>query len=149
MIKRLFVDTAYKINTSNKYADTKRFVYNLLENNNYRYKKIFDLFMITLIFASVIILIREVKSHVNDHLLFFNNYIISIIFFIEYVFRLWISSSVTEVIIKQSEYDSMLGDEFNIKKALKDIAYAKLKYIFSLKAMVDLLAIIPLRTGEK
>ena len=143
MIKRLFVDTAYKINTSNKYADTKRFVYNLLENNNYRYKKIFDLFMITLIFASVIILIREVKSHVNDHLLFFNNYIISIIFFIEYVFRLWISSSVTEVIIKQSEYDSMLGDEFNIKKALKDIAYAKLKYIFSLKAMVDLLAIIP------
>ncbi|WP_373003457.1 ion transporter [Sulfurimonas sp.] len=143
MFKRMIVDIAYFINTSEAYQRKKRFFYNLLENSSYRYKKYFDIFMITLIFASVVILIREVKSHVNDDLLFFNNYIISIIFFIEYMLRLWISSSVTQVIINQSEHDVMLGDKFKLLKALKDITVAKFKYILSIKAIIDLLAIIP------
>ena len=143
MLKRLLVDTAYHINTSEKYAKTKRFFYNLLENSNYKYKKYFDLFMITLIFASVVILVREVKSHVDDSLLFFNNYIISIIFFIEYMLRLWVISSVTKVIIEQSEHDAMLGEEFQLTKPLKEITKVKVKYILSVKAIIDLLAIIP------
>ena len=143
MLKRLIIDGAYYLNTSVVYKKKKRFFYNLLENSSYRYKKYFDIFMITLIFISVIILIREVKSHVNDSLLFFNNYIISIIFFIEYILRLWVSSSVTKVIIGQSEHDIMLGDKFNFMKALKDIIIIKFKYILSFKAIVDLLAIIP------
>ncbi|MEA2091525.1 MAG: ion transporter, partial [Campylobacterota bacterium] len=143
MLKRLIVDGAYYLNTSEAYQKKKRFFYNLLENSSYRYKKYFDLFMITLIFISVIILIREVKSHVNDNLLFFNNYIISIIFFIEYMLRLWVSSSVTESIIKQSEHDVMLGDKFRLLKTLKDITAIKFKYILSVKAIIDLLAIIP------
>lgn len=142
-MKRLVVDFAYFLNTSAGYQNTKRFFYNLLENSNYKYKKYFDIFMITLIFISVAILIREVKSHVNDNLLFFNNYIISIIFFIEYILRLWISSSASDVIIKQSEHDSLLGEDFRLFKALKNITFDKFRYIFSFKAMVDLLAIIP------
>lgn len=99
--------------------------------------------MITLIFISVIILVREVKSHVDDSLLFFNNYIISIIFFIEYMLRLWVISSVTKVIIEQSEHDAMLGDEFHVLKPLKEITKVKVKYMLSVKAIIDLLAIIP------
>jgi voltage-gated potassium channel len=143
LLKRLLIDTAYQINTSNNYAKTKHFFYNLLENGNYRYKKVFDLFMIALIFSSVFILIREVKSHVNDELLFFNNYIISIIFFIEYMLRFWISSSVTGIIIKHSEHDALLGDEFKFLRALKEILHVKLKYVTSFKAIIDLLAILP------
>jgi voltage-gated potassium channel len=143
LIKRLIVDFAYYLNTSKAYKKNKRFFYNLLENSNYKYKKYFDIFMITLIFISVIILIREVKSHVNDNLLFFNNYIISIIFFIEYMLRLWISSSASKMIIEQSEHDLMLGDKFRLSKAFFEIIKAKLKYIVSFKAMIDLLAIIP------
>lgn len=143
MLKRLLVDTAYYINTSKKYAKNKHFFYNLLENSNYKYKKIFDLFMITLIFISVVILVREVKSPVNDNLLFFNNYVISIIFFIEYMLRLWISSSITQIIINQSEHDALLGEKFNIYKSLKEILIVKLKYITSFQAIIDLLAIIP------
>ncbi|EDZ61550.1 potassium channel protein 1 [Sulfurimonas gotlandica GD1] len=139
----MIVDLAYFINTSDAYQRKKRFFYNLLENSSYKYKKYFDIFMITLIFASVVILIREVKSHVNDDLLFFNNYIVSIIFFIEYMLRLWISSSVTQVIIDQSEHDVMLGNKFKLLKAIKDIIIAKFKYILSIKAIIDLLAIIP------
>jgi len=143
LFKPLLVNSAYYINTSKKYAKIKHFFYNLLENSNYKYKRVFDLFMIALIFSSVVILIREVKSPINDGLLFFNNYVISIIFFIEYMLRFWISSSITEVIIKQSEHDLMLGDEFKAAKALKKIALIKLKYVISVKAIIDLLAIIP------
>ena len=99
--------------------------------------------MITLIFASVIILVREVKSHVDDNLLFFNNYIISLIFFIEYMLRLWVVSSVTKIIIEQSEHDAMLGEKFQLTKPIKEILKVKFKYMISFKAIIDLLAVIP------
>jgi len=143
MLKHWLVDTAYQISTSKKYAKNKTFFYNLLENSDFKYKKYFDLVMIALIFASVIILIREVKSHVNDYLLFFNNYVISIVFLIEYILRLWVNSSVTNIIIQKSEHDAMLGDEFQLFSALKEITAVKFRYILSPKAIIDLLAILP------
>lgn len=139
----MIVDGAYAINTSKRYAKTKHFFYNLLENDSYAYKKVFDLFMIALIFSSVAILIREVKSHVDDSLLFFNNYVISMLFLIEYVLRLWVSSSVSDTIIKRSEYDVMLAREFNLWAALKDITIVKIKYMLTPKAIIDLFAILP------
>jgi len=143
MLKHWLVDTAYQVSTSKKYAKIKTFFYNLLENSDFKYKKYFDLLMIAFIFASVIILIREVKSHVNDYLLFFNNYVISIVFLIEYILRLWVNSSVTNIIIQNSEHDAMLGDEFKLFNTLKEIIAVKFRYILSLKAIIDLLAIIP------
>jgi len=143
LFRKLLVDSAYYINTSTSYAKTKHFFYKLLEDPKSWYKKYFDTFMIMLIFMSVFILIREVKSHVNDELLFFNNYIISLIFFIEYMLRLWISSSVTQIIIDRDEHDTILGNKLNLFKVFKQVISVKLKYIFTLKAMVDLLAIVP------
>jgi len=143
MIRSLIIDWAYFLSTSHNYQATKRFFYNLLENDKYRFKKYFDILMITLIMISVVILIREVKSHVNDFLLFFNNFVISIIFLIEYLLRLWVSGSVTEIIIKQNDYDTMLGQDFNLFKATRKVLRAKLSYISSPRAIIDLLAIIP------
>lgn len=143
MIKNLIVDGAYFLNTSKNYQAVKRFFYNLLENDSYTYKKYFDMLMITLIIISVVVLIREVKSHVNDFFLYFNNYIVSIIFLIEYILRLWVNSSVTQTIIKQSEHDAMLGEEFNLLSAFAKISKDKLVYITSVRAIIDLLAIVP------
>ncbi|MDF1874662.1 ion transporter [Sulfurimonas sp. SAG-AH-194-I05] len=143
MIKRLIVDFAYFINTSGKYQKKKHFFYDLLENNSYKYKKYFDIFMITLIFISVVIFIQEVKSEVDTRLLYFNNYIISFIFLVEYLLRLWISSSISKTIIEQSEHDFILGEKFRFFKAFKNILIIKFRYILSFKAIVDLLAIIP------
>lgn len=143
MLKFLLVDIAYFLNTSNKYAKIKLFFYDFLENNSNKYKRYFDFFMITLILISVVILIREVKFHVSDELLFFNNFVISIIFLIEYILRLWLSGSVSTIIIKQNEHDTMLGNKFKFSKALKDILILKIKYVLSIKAIIDLLAILP------
>lgn len=140
---RLLVDIAYKINTSVWYQKKKRFVYNILENDEYKYKKYFDIFMMFLIFSSVSILIYEVKASVHDYLNVFNSYVISVIFFIEYLLRFWISSSVTKVIINQDEYSDLLSRDFDLLFVIKRITKDKLEYIFSPKAIIDLLAIMP------
>jgi len=143
MFKKLLLNGAYFLSTSNHYQATKHFFYNLLENDTYKYKKYFDFFMIVLIVLSVIILIQEVKTPINDYLLFFNNYIVSVFFLLEYLFRLWVNGNASEIMIKQDEYDSMLSREFNLKIALKKISKEKFQYILSLRAIIDLLAIIP------
>jgi voltage-gated potassium channel len=143
MLKRWIINYAYYLDTSKSYQNTKRFFYNILENDKNRYKKYIDIFMITLIFISVIVLIREVKHHVNDYLMFFSNYVISFIFFIEYMLRLWVSSSVSKIIVARAEHDTFLHREVNLFKAFKQILKVKLSYMASPKAIIDLLAILP------
>lgn len=143
IFKRFIVDSSYAVNGAKGYQNRKRFFRNLLENDEYKYKKYFDIIMILLIFISVAILIREVKHVLPYHLVFFNSYIISIIFFIEYLLRFWIYGSITQAIIKRYEYDSYLGQKFSLSKALRNILQSKLNYIFSVRAIIDLLAVLP------
>ena len=140
---RLLVDLSYFLNSSVWYQRKRRFFYNLLENDEYKYKRSFDIFMMILIFISVSILIYEVKREAHDALKFFNYYIISFIFFVEYMLRLWISSSVSQVIIHQDEYSDLLGRKFNIWFVCKRILKDKLTYMLSPKAIIDLLAVLP------
>jgi len=143
MLKRLVVDAAYALQASQGYQKKKRFFYNLLENDKNRYKRYIDIVMILLVFTSVAVLIRQVKHPVNDWLLFFSNYIISIIFFIEYLLRLWVSSSVSKIIVDRSEHDTFLHNRVNLFAALRDVFFLKIKYILSIRAIIDLLAILP------
>lgn len=143
MLKRWILDFAYYLDTSKAYQKRKRFFYNILENDNNKYKKYIDLLMIFLIFISVGVLIREVKHHVNDELMFFSNYIISFMFFIEYSLRLWVSSSVSKIIVARAEHDTFLLREINLAKAFKIVLKVKLQYMLSVKAIIDLLAIMP------
>jgi len=140
---RLLVDFAYFLNSSVWYQRKRRFFYNILENDDYKYKKYFDVFMMILIFTSVSILIYEVKRDSHDFFKFFNTYVISFIFFIEYMLRLWISSSISKVIIHQNEYSDLLGRKFDLLYILRRILRDKLDYMLSVKAIIDLLAIMP------
>lgn len=142
-LNRLIVDGAYFLNTSETYQHKKQFFYDILENDRFQYKKYFDIFMIMLIFSSVIILIVEVKSEMNIYLKFFNVYVISFIFFVEYILRFWISSSVSEIIINRSEHATALGRKFYLYKAIISVIKAKLSFVFSIRAIIDLLAILP------
>lgn len=142
-LSRLTVNLAYALQASHDYQRTKRFFYNLLENANFPYKRIFDYVMIALIFSSVFILIREVKHHVNDELLFFNNYVISLIFLGEYLLRMWIYSDTSKIIIAQYEGDEFLQRNFRLRTAIWKAVRTKLLYMRSPAAVVDLLAIVP------
>ena len=142
-LSRPVIDFAYFLNHSTSYQKKRRFFYNILENDEYKYKKTFDIFMMLLIFSSVSILIYEVKRDAHDYLNLFNTYIISIIFFIEYILRLWVTSSVSKVIIHQNEYSDLLGRDFDLLYVIKRVFKDKLEYILSIKAIIDLLAIMP------
>ncbi len=142
-LSRFLISFAYYLRSNAKYQKRRRFFYNLLENDNYKYKHYFDYFMIFLIFVSVFVLIREVHHHVDDVLMFINNVIISFIFFIEYLLRLWVNGSVTKIILEQEEHDTMLSREFQLDEVLKRIAKVKFEYMMTPKAIIDLLAILP------
>jgi voltage-gated potassium channel len=76
-------------------------------------------------------------------MLFFSNYVISIIFFIEYILRLWVNSSVSKIIVARAEHDTFLFHEVNLYKALKTVLKVKFSYMLSPQAIIDLLAIMP------
>ncbi|MEA1920641.1 MAG: ion transporter [Campylobacterota bacterium] len=140
---RLLIKSAYFLNGSRSYQNTKIFFYNFLENNSYPYKKYFDAFMIFLIFSSVLILIREVKFHLDDAYMVFNDYIISIIFLFEYLLRMWVYNSSSDIIIKQHEDDEFLQRRFKFWKSLKNVFLKKIEYARSPTAIIDFLAIVP------
>lgn len=142
-MSRLLINFAYYLNSSDNYQKKRRFFYNLLENDDYKYKKYFDICMMFLIFSSVSILIYEVKSDIHPWLNIFNAYVISLIFLVEYLLRLWIHSSISQVIINQDEYSDLLGRNFDFFFVVKKIFQDKLEYIISPKAIIDLLAIMP------
>ena len=143
MIGRWVVGIAFFLHDSSRYRRLKKFFHNLLENPTYPYKKFFDYTMMVLIVISVYILVHHVKYEVKPDWLFFNNYVISVIFLIEYLLRLWIFSDNSKVIIEQYEHDLFLQRPFNVLAALRQIIVIKLKFVFSLSAIIDLLAIMP------
>ncbi len=143
LFSRLLVDGAYALKTSPRYKATKHFFYNLLENSSYPYKRYFDLMMMVLIFSSVIILIRDVRHETHDFLALFNDYIISFIFLVEYLFRFWVISDSSGMMIKQYEKDELLQRRFRVGHALFKVFLAKWNHVRSPAAIIDLLAIMP------
>jgi voltage-gated potassium channel len=142
-LARFMVKSAYALHGSASYQKFKQFFYNLLENNAYPYKKYFDLFMIALIFSSVIIIIRDVKYEAHDMLQYFNDYVVSVIFLIEYLLRLWVYNSNSELIIRRYENDEFLQRDFRPLHTFKKIALKKFEYMSSPSAIIDILAIMP------
>ena len=99
--------------------------------------------MMILIVISVYILVHHVKYEVKPDWLFFNNYVISVIFLIEYLLRLWVYSDNSKAIIEQYEHDLFLQRPFKVLTALHHIILTKSKFVFSPSAIIDLLAIMP------
>ncbi|SMC09763.1 ion transporter [Nitratiruptor tergarcus] len=142
-IAQLIIDLAFLLDNSITYNKIKRFFKNLLENDDYKYKKYFDYFMIFLILSSVIIIIEEVKTPINKWLYYYDVYFVTGVFIIEYLLRMWIYNDSRKIIIEEFEESVFLSRPFDLKKVCKEIIKKKLEYIFSPLAIIDLLAIIP------
>ncbi len=140
---QLLIDFAFLLEGSPRYKKIKRFFKNLLENDDYPYKKYFDAFMIFLILSSVIIIIEEVKSPISKWLYYYDVYFVTGVFIIEYLLRLWVYNDIHKIIIEEFENSVFLEREFDTKKVIKEIIKSKLEYILSPMAIIDLLAILP------
>ncbi len=140
---QFLVDLAFLLDNSLRYQRIKRFFKNLLENDDYPYKKYFDYFMIFLILSSVVIIIEEVKTPISKWLYYYDVYFVTGVFIVEYLLRLWVYNDVHKIIILEYEESLFLERPFDTKRVLKEIIKKKLEYIFSPLAIIDLLAILP------
>ena len=142
-MEKFLVYIATLLNVSKRYNDTKNFFRNLLENDNYKYKKYFDFFMIIIVLSSVFILLYDVKNTLGKILYIYDIYVVTTIFIIEYLIRFWIYNDVRDIILNEYEESSFLNKKFDTKKVLKEIFAKKLEYVTSPFAIIDLLAILP------
>lgn len=137
------VKRAYQVEASPSYQSTKNFFYNLLENEQYKYKRVFDIFMIFIILSSVFILVIEVKKPLPVWLDDYDIYFVTTIFISEYLLRMWVYSDVHKIVIRKYEESQYLHQSLSLSTLVSLIAKNKWGYITSPSALVDLIAILP------
>jgi voltage-gated potassium channel len=140
---RLLISFAFYIDSNVKYKKAKKFFNRLMNDNDYRLKKFFDFFMLFLVIASVGILLYDIKHDLNPYLEDFDFYIVTMIFAVEYVLRLWVYNDIHKIILEEYEESTFLEKEFSVKKVIKKTLYKKWEYIKSPFAVIDFLAILP------
>ena len=132
-----------KLHKSKRYKRAKSAVRTLLEDPTSRFKKIFDLTIIFLILSSVFILIYEVKHPIPKWMDIYDIYVVSFVFLIEYLLRLWIYNDLSDEFISEYDRSIKLGMEFRVWKTLAALSVKKLSYVIKPAAIVDMLAILP------
>jgi len=135
------------IEGSKRYRRIKDFVYNLIENDSYLYKKYFDFFMIAVILTSVTLLVIDVKHHIPlwlDHL---DLYVVTSIFIVEYLARMWIYSDIHKIIIEEYEEAFYFEKKVSVLCVFLKMLKNKWGYISSVSAIIDLIAILPSYRG--
>ena len=129
---------SHKIDNSSRYQKTKSFFRSILEDVNYPYKKYFDYFMIFLIIGSIGILIASKTVKIPEWLIDLDLYFVTIVFALEYLLRVWISHDIHKyVVASQKQSDEKRSKHYWI------LAKYKLRYMLSLPALIDLVAIFP------
>jgi len=146
-LKHLFVKylvtLSYYLESSTRYKRLKGFFNNLLNNDDYPYKKYFDLFMVFVILSSVIILVVDVREHVAYWLEWYDLYVVTVIFIVEYILRLWVHGDMHKIVIAHYEESEFFEKPFSLKKVFSEIFAEKWEYITSVPAIIDLVAILP------
>jgi len=143
VIAKLLIYIATFLNVSKRYNKVKTFFRNLLENDDYKYKRYFDIFMILMVLSSVFILLYDIQNTIGQALYIYDIYVVTTVFVTEYLIRFWIYNDCREIILQEAEEAAFLKREFDTKKVLKAIFLKKLEYVTSPFAIIDLLAILP------
>ena len=132
----LIVKLSDKIDSSVRYQKVKSFFRSILEDVNYPYKKYFDAFMIVLIVLSIFILILGKSEKVPEWLIEIDLYFVTGIFALEYLLRVWISQDTYN-------YNVSSESELGYSERFWRMVRSKLRYMASLPALIDLIAIFP------
>jgi voltage-gated potassium channel len=143
MLKELLTQFAFFLHGSKRYKNIKTTFSNFLLNSDYEYKKYFDIFMISLIVVSIAILVYEVKNPVPDWIDFFDIYLVTTIFLIEYISRVWVHNDWHKLVVKEVGEAQFLNREVSLWKPTKDTLKGKVQYLLTPTAIIDLLAILP------
>ena len=145
--KHFFLSFAYFIESFRAYRRIKSFVYNLIENDQYPYKKYFDFFMIIVILTSVTLLVIDVKHHIPVWIDELDLYVVTSILILEYLARMWVYSDVHKIVIDEYEESRFFDKRLSFFHLFWKIFQNKWGYISSFSAIIDLIAILPSYRG--
>ena len=134
----LVLKLSQMIDRSVYYQRTKSFFRSLLNDIHYPYKKYFDWFMISLILISITILILSKSGRLPEWLIKVDLYFITTVFALEYLLRVWVSQDTHKHILATSKMKDAGIKEYYLIPLKK-----RLEYLFSLPALIDLIAIFP------
>jgi voltage-gated potassium channel len=137
MVKGVLLKLSTFLYYSHRYQKTKAFLRQLLTDNNYRYKRYFDMSMILLIVFSITLLILSKNSKIPQSLIEFDLYIVSAIFALEYLLRFWVYNDVHQEVVENLQQNRL--DDALVWQPMK----RKIRYLFTPSAIIDLLAIFP------
>ncbi len=141
-IKESLVKFSYHLNSSRRYRDVKDIVKEVLEDSNSHKKRNFDLFMIILVLVTICILIFEIKHQLHPFV-YFIEAIAIVIFIIEWLGRVWVSSDSHKIVIQNYEKLESRNKDISLGLLLGEVVKKKLKFILSPMSIIDLLAILP------
>jgi len=145
--KNFIVKLAYFLESSVQYNKIKQFFYDLLENDNYPYKKYFDFFMIFVILSSVTLLVMDVKHHVPQWLDDLDLYFVTTVFIVEYILRMWVYSDIHKIVIETHEEAVFFSKPLKLSNVFKKVLKDKWEYMTTPSAIIDLIAILPSYRG--
>ncbi len=141
-LKKSLVSFSYSLAASKKYKSIKSLTKEILEDQDSIKKRYFDIFMIFLVLATIIIFIYEIKHDL--HPIYFAIEVGAIIIFIiEWLGRFWVSSDIHQIVIQKYEKAEIRNRELKLSTLIKEIGLKKLKFVFSPMSIIDLLAILP------
>ncbi len=142
-IVKFIVNFSFFLEESKKYNNFKRLFRDILNNQNYKYNKYFNYLMMFLIISSVTIIIEEVKHPIEKWLLFYDIYLVTAFFIVEYLMRMWVYNDIHKIIIEEFQDSIFVEKRFDLWGVVKKIVIKKIEYITSPLAIVDVLAILP------
>jgi len=140
---KLLISFAFYLDSNVKYKKIKSFFNRLMNDDDYQPKKIFDFFMLFLVITSVGILLYDIKHHLKPWIENFDFYVVTTIFAVEYVLRLWVYNDIHKIILEEYEESTFLEREYSLKNVFKKIILKKWEYVKSPFAIIDFLAILP------
>jgi voltage-gated potassium channel len=133
VLERYLIAWAQRLKNSSNYQQSKHFFREIFYDIESPYKHYFDLFMIVLIVISTAVVILDKTKTIQQWLLWVDIYLITVVFAMEYLLRLWVAHDIHAMILRQ---------EMGSAKYWA-IIKVKLHYIVSLPALIDLIAIFP------
>ena len=114
---QLLVRLAYRLQASERHGRLKGFFRKLLTDPRSHRRALFDIFMIVLVLASVMLLIYEVRHPLGPWADLFETFVVTV-FISEYLLRMWLYSDSHKILIEHWERAELMGLPFNGGAAL-------------------------------
>lgn len=135
--------TATRLNHSTRYKHAKKFFDGILNDPSNPYKKYLDTLMMFFIISSVAILVYEVRHPVPEWMDIYDIYLVSVVFLIEYLLRLWVHTDLFRQIVERSKRAHILQIDFSLRKPLEKSFRETFSFMLTPAMIVDFLAILP------